>query len=65
MNWYQKQLQQLVGAEIVQVKFIQNPDSSEPVPCLVVRKNGKDYALFIWADAERNNPGWVNVRERS
>lgn len=40
MNRYQEQLRQLIGAEIVQVEFFQNPDFSEPVPCLVVRKNG-------------------------
>lgn len=65
MSWYHKQLQQLVGARVVFVEFIQNSDFPELVPCLVVRKNGKDYALSIWADAEGNSPGWVNVRSRS
>lgn len=65
MNRYQEQLRQLIGAEIVQVEFIQTPDFFEPLTCLVVRKNGKDYALSIWADAEGNAAGWVNIRSRS
>lgn len=63
MSWYHEQLKQLVGAEIIQVEFIQPPDFSDLVPCLVVRKNGNYSALFIWADAEGNAPGWVNLRE--
>jgi hypothetical protein len=64
MNWYHEQLQQLAGAEIVQAKFHQQSDLSEPITCLTVRKNGKDYALLIWADAEGNAPGWVNLCSR-
>jgi hypothetical protein len=38
-NWYHEQLKQLVGAEIIQVEFIQQPNYSELVRCLVVRQN--------------------------
>jgi len=54
-NWYHEQLKQ-TGYEIIQVEFIQQPNYSELVPCLVVRQKTVRILLYYLADTEGNAP---------